>query len=71
MATTVYKQITQKDLHMVTSKEIAVSHSLGGGVVVLFIIKLFGENFGLLIGRKRIRRAVTGASSLLPASARW
>lgn len=54
-ATTVYEQMAKKmyDLHMETGKKIAiVGHSLGGGVAVLFMIKLFGEELGLLNGLK-------------------
>lgn len=54
-ACTLYEQMTQKiyDLHVETGRKIAVvGHSLGGGIAVLFMIKLFGEQQGLLNGLK-------------------
>ena len=54
-ASTGFEQIAQKlnDLHMETVRDIViVGRCLGCGVTVLFIIKLFGEELGLLKGLK-------------------
>ena len=68
-ASTGFQQIAQKlnDLHMETVRDIViVERCLGCGVTVLFIIKLFGEELGLLKGLKACQSCRCWSFAALP-----